>query len=140
MILTLPIEAEELIPHRLPMRLVDRLLEVDGRNGVVEASVAADSPLVSADGELEEVALIELMAQSYAAIKGYSDLACGNPIRQGFLVGVKKLVCLQPAHAGDLLRINIRTVAELDDFSVTEGEIWCGSEMISHGELKLWVN
>jgi len=140
MTLTLPMDAEKIVPHRLPMRLVDRLLEADGKNGVVEACVAADSPLVSRNGELEEVALIELMAQSYAAIKGYSDLTCGRPIKQGFLVGVKKLVRLQSARAGNLLRINIRTVAELDDFSVTEGEIWCGTEMISHGEIKLWVN
>lgn len=102
MTLTLPMEAEKLVPHRLPMRLIDRLMEADGKNGMVEACVSADSPLVSLDGELEEVALIELMAQSYAAIKGYSDLACGKPIKQGFLVGVKRLVRLHSAQAGDL--------------------------------------
>ena len=138
--LTLPIEVEELIPHRLPMRLIDRLLEIDGKNGVVEAMVAADCPLLSPDETLEDVALIELLAQSYAAIKGYCDRVDEKPVRQGFLVGIKKLVRLKSVQAGDHLRIDIRTIVEMDDFAIAEGEIWCGSEMVAHGEIKLWIN
>jgi predicted hotdog family 3-hydroxylacyl-ACP dehydratase len=138
--ITLPLAAEELIPHRLPMRLVDRLLEIDGKNGVVEAHIAADCPLVSAAGRLEDVALTELLAQAYAAVKGYADLLESRPVKQGFLVGIKKSVKLLPAQAGDRLSIKINTLAELEEFAVAEGEIWRGNELLARGEIKVWVH
>jgi predicted hotdog family 3-hydroxylacyl-ACP dehydratase len=137
---TLPLEAEGLIPHRLPMRLVDRLLEIDGKNGVVEARVNNDCPLVSVEGKLEDVALIELLAQAYAVVKGYCDLLDDCPVKQGFLVGIKKVDRLKGAKAGDRLLIKIRTLAELGDFAVAEGDIWCENEMIAQGEIKVWIH
>ena len=136
----LPLEAEQLIPHRLPMRLVDRLLEINGKNGVVEALVVTDCPLVSAVGQLEDAALTELLAQSYAAVKGYCDLKDGAPVKQGFLVGIKKITWLKSAQVGDCLRIDIRTLVELGDFAVAEGDVWCGNTMLAHGEIKVWIN
>ena len=136
----LPIEAEGLIPHRLPMRMVDRLLEIDGKNGVVEALVAVDCPLVSADGRLEDAALVELMAQAYATVKGYCDLIEKKPVKQGFLVGIKKVDRLLSAHMGDRLKININTLAELGDFAVAEGEVWRGEELLACGQIKVWVH
>lgn len=137
---SLPIAAEELIPHRLPMRLIERLLQIDGKNGVVEARVAADCPLVSGEGRLEDVALIELLAQSYAAVKGYADRIEAKPVKQGFLVGIKRLERLQSVMAGDLMEINIHTLAELDDFAVAAGEIWSDGQLLAQGEIKVWVH
>ena len=140
MALKLPLATEGLIPHRLPMRLVDRLLEVDGKNGIVDAVIDCHCPLVSAAGLLEDAALTELLAQAYAAVKGYIDLIEEKPVRQGFLVGIKKIVRLKSAMVGDCLRIDIRTVAELGDFAVAEGDIWRHDEMIARGEIKVWIN
>ncbi len=140
MSLSLPLPAEELIPHRLPMRLVDRLLEIDGKNGVVEASVAFDCPLVDADGTLEDIALVELIAQSYAALKGYLDQQENKPVRQGFLVGIKELAKLETVKAGESLRIEITTLGELEDFAVAEGLIWCAEKLVARGEIKVWIN
>jgi len=137
--LRLPLAAEELIPHRLPMRLVDRLLEIDGKNGVVEALIAADGPLVDARGLLEDVALSELLAQAYAAVKGYLDRLTELPVRQGFLVGIKKLVKLDSVHAAERLKIVVTTLGELEDFAVAEGEIWRGRELVARGEIKVWI-
>lgn len=136
----LPLAAEELIPHRLPMRLIDRFLEIEGKNGVVEAQVAAECPFVDAGGTLEEVAMIELIAQAYAALKGYLDRLQEKPVRQGYLVGIKKMNTLECARAGDRLRIDIRTLAELADFAIAEGQIWRGSELLARGEIKVWIN
>jgi predicted hotdog family 3-hydroxylacyl-ACP dehydratase len=140
MSMQLPLDAEGLIPHRLPMRLVDRLLEIDGKNGVVEALVAAECPLVDESGTLEDIALIELIAQGYAALKGYLDRLENKPTRQGFLVGIKKLVRLEAAKVGQRLRIEIKTLGELDDFAVAEGQIWCADKMVARGEIKVWIN
>lgn len=138
--LSLPLCTEELIPHRSPMRLIDRLIAVDGKNGVVEARVGRDQLLVSVDGRLEEAALIEIIAQSYAALKGYIDRRDQLPVRRGFLVGIKKIVCQAAVQADDLLQVHIRTIAELDDFAVAEGEIRHRDEVVAHGEIKVWIN
>jgi len=138
--LTLPLDAEKLIPHRLPMRLVDRLIAVDGKDGTIETEIAADNPLVSSDGELEGIALTELLAQAYAVIKGYNDLLNEAPVRQGFLVGIKKLSCAATARSGDLLRIEIRTVTELGDLAIAEGEVWRDKHKLASGEIKVWIN
>ena len=139
-VLSLPLAAEELIPHRLPMRLVEQLLEIDGKNGVVAAQVAAECPLVDTTGKLEDIALIELIAQSYAALKGYLDRLEEKPVRQGFLVGIKKLNWFGTALAGEQLLIKIRTLAELDDFAVAEGAIWRGDTLVASGEIKVWIS
>ncbi len=138
--LSLPLEAQELIPHRPPMRLVERLLEVDGKNGIVEARIGSAALLTDADGRLEDLALVEIMAQSYATLKGYIDRRDQRPVRQGFLVGIKKMVRHASVRADDLLQVHIRTIAELDDFAVAEGEIRCGDEVIAEGDVKVWIN
>ena len=137
--LTLPMPAEAFIPHRPPMRLVDRLISYDDSGGVVEASPTADCILVDADGALDEAGFVELLAQSYAVIKGYDDLLQGKEISEGYLVGVRKLSVTGRAHAGERLLIRIRTVGSFEGFAVAEGEIERGSETIASGTIKLWI-
>ncbi len=138
--LSLPLAAEELVPHRPPMLLVDRLIEVDGKNGIIEARVGRDSLLTDSAGRLEDVALIEIMAQSYATLKGYLDRRDQLPVRQGFLVGIKKIVRHASAGTDDLLRVHMRTIAELDDFAVAEGEIRRLGEVVAQGDIKVWIH
>ena len=138
--LTLPLTAESLVPHRSPMRLVDQLVEIEGKNGVVEALVDRNCPLVSEEGVLEKVALVELIAQSYAALKGYLDRVENKPVRQGFLVGIKSFVSLLPVYSGETLRITIETLGELEDFAVAEGKIWRSETLVGRGEIKIWIN
>ncbi|WP_432822807.1 3-hydroxyacyl-ACP dehydratase [Trichloromonas sp.] len=137
--LALPLPAEQLMPHRPPMRLVERLVAYAGQEGVVEAMVAADDLMVAGDGRLDEVALAELLAQAYAVVKGYGDSLSGNPVREGFLVGIRDVVFERAVFAGDQLRIAVRTVAAVEGFAVAEGEVWRGDEQVAHGSLKLWI-
>src|SRR5689334_6899018 len=116
--LTLPMPAETFIPHRPPMRLVDTLVSYEEMSGVVEAKPEAGSLLVNGAGKLDEVALVELLAQGYAVIKGYDDLYRGKQISEGFLVGVKRFRITGTAHAGELLRVHIRTVGSFEGFAV----------------------
>ncbi len=139
-LLSLPLAAEELIPHRLPMRLVEQLLEIDGKNGVVAAKISADCPLVDASGKLEDIALVELIAQGYATLKGYLDRLQQEPVRQGFLVGIKKQHWFESVQSGEQLLIKIRTLAEFGDFAVAEGEIWRGDVLVASGEIKVWID
>lgn len=137
--LALPISARRFIPHRPPMQLVDSLLEYADQGGVIEATVAPDSPLVDGDGSLDEVALVELLAQGYAVLKGYDDVLCGREISRGYLVGVKKLAVAGRAAAGDRLLVRIRTVGRFEGFAVADGEVEREGVVIAHGTIKLWI-
>jgi predicted hotdog family 3-hydroxylacyl-ACP dehydratase len=137
--LTLPLPAEEFIPHRPPMRLVERLLSYGDAAGEVEAILSADSVLVNTDGTLDAVALVELLAQGYAVVKGYDDRLQGKAVSEGYLVGVKKMRITGCAHAGERLLIRIRTVGSFEGFAVVEGEIAGASGIIASGTLKLWI-
>lgn len=137
--LKLPLPAEAFIPHRRPMRLVDNLISCSGTAGVVESNVSADCILIDAAGFLDGAAVVELLAQGYAVIKGYDDTLNGRDISEGYLVGVRKMRITGRAHAGDRLLINIRTVGSFEGFAVAEGEVMRGNETIASGSIKLWI-
>lgn len=137
--LTLPMPARTLIPHRPPMQLAQRLLSYGDQAGVVEAVFPADGILTAPDGAVDQVALVELLAQGYAVVKGYDDLLQGKEISRGYLVGLKKIRLTGAARAGETLLVRIRTVGSFEGFAVAEGEIERGGEIIAAGTLKLWI-
>ncbi len=136
----LPMAAEGLIPHRLPMRQIDRLVEYhEGEEATVEAVIDAANPLLDGDGQLAEVALVEMLAQAFAAVQGYADRMAGKPVGQGFLVGISKVEIEGTARVGDCLSIRIRPIATVDRFVVVEGEVLLGQQVLAAGKLKLWI-
>ena len=135
----LPAPAHLVIPHRPPMLLVDRLLSCGDKAGEAEAEVRPDWPLVDEDGELDSVALVELLAQSYALVRGYEALLAGSAMREGFLVGMRKMETPGRAAAGDRLRVTVRTEADLEGFAVASGEVRRGDEILAQGSIKVYT-
>ena len=137
--LTLPVDAEELIPHRRPVCMIDRLVEYRDESCVIETLIDSGNLLVDEDGTLDRVAYMELIAQAFAAFKGYHDMLQEKPVKKGFLVVVKHMECKGEASLGDLLRINVSTVSEVGGFAVAEGIVTRGDEVIASGTLTLWI-
>jgi 3-hydroxyacyl-[acyl-carrier-protein] dehydratase len=138
-ILPLPVPVEMLLPHRKPMCLVDRLVEFTDASGVVEALVGPESPLIGEDRSLDRIALIELMAQSYAAVRGYSDLLHDKEVKKGFLVAAKAIRINSVASVGDVLRISVTTTGEFGDFTLADGVVTKGGEVLASGNITVWV-
>lgn len=120
------------------MRLVDSLLACDETTGSAETVLTPGHPLLTGSGELEPVALLELLAQSYAAIKGYRDSLSGRPVRKGFLVGVQRLEFFAPAREGDRLVIRLRETGTVGAFFLAEGEVLRDETILAEGALRLW--
>ena len=135
-----PIPAHILVPHQKPMLLIDRLLSCDNSTGVVEAIIRDENIFAGENGRLDSAALIELMAQSYAAIEGYRCLSDNLPVRQGFLVGMQQIDIKGQAFVGDCLNIKITPVAIVGQFAVVAGEVLRQEETIVTGNLKLWIS
>jgi predicted hotdog family 3-hydroxylacyl-ACP dehydratase len=138
--LQLPMDVAVLIPHRAPLRLVDRLLEAVDQYGVVESVVHPGSVLLDHDGVLDPVAMIELMAQAYAALKGYKDLTSDLPPKRGFLVGIRNFNVTGRVLVEDRLQIRVETIGSMGGFAVAAGEVWQGKNVVAEGTIKVWVS
>jgi predicted hotdog family 3-hydroxylacyl-ACP dehydratase len=137
--ISLPIDAEQLVPHRRPVCMIDRLVEYRDESGVVEALIRSGNILVGEDGVLDCIAYMELIAQAYAAFKGYRDMLHEEPVKKGFLVVVKHMECKREAFLGDILRINVLTISEVGGFAVAEGTVTRDDEVLATGGLTLWI-
>lgn len=99
---------EHVIPHRAPMRLIDRLLEADDAHALVEADIPAQGRFVR-DGSMPTWVGIELMAQAIAAWAGARARRRGEPVPLGMLLGTRKLEIRRATlPAGATLRIQAR--------------------------------
>lgn len=78
----------ELVPQRPPMLLLDAVLGWDGATLRCAATVGADWLLL--DGEdVPAAALLEVMAQTVAALHGLQGRARGEPVHVGLLMGCR---------------------------------------------------
>ena len=137
-ILFLPVDAARLVPHKPPMLLIDRLLEVKERASLCEMTVRADMLFVGKDGKLDDASYPEIISQAIAAQEGFRKLGSRSPQQEGFLLGVKNLAVSGSARIGDTLRISVFKVAKYGDFGIIQGEITNGDTVIARGELKVW--
>lgn len=137
--LDFPIPAEQLIPHRLPLRLVDRLLDYDGLQGVVESTFLPGSICLRDDGSIEQPAMVELIAQSFAAVKGFADHQEGKRVDKGYLVGVRQFVFQGTAYANERLLIYITKTGETDEFAMAEGRVTRDQEVLAFGNVMVWI-
>lgn len=137
--LALPMPAEMLVPHRPPLRLAGHLLEFAGQTGIVESVIGPDNIFLKEDGSLPLLAMVELIAQASAAVKGYDDLRQGKGIKKGFLVDIRETRFIGRCFQGDTLHVRVEIIRTISGFSVIHGEVEKKGDIIATGTLKLWV-
>jgi len=131
--------ADLLVPHRPPLCLAGRLLEFTGQTGVVESVIGPDNIFLKEDGSLPSLAMVELIAQASAAVKGYDDLRQGKGIKKGFLVDIREIRFTGRCFKGDTLHVRVEIVRTISGFSVIHGEVERKGDITATGTLKLWV-
>jgi 3-hydroxyacyl-[acyl-carrier-protein] dehydratase len=136
----LPVEASALVPQRPPMLAIDRLTVFEEDvGGTVESFIRPDSPLVDADGSVEATLFVELIAQSFAAVKGYEDAKKGKGVAKGFLVEAKRFEVFGTARAGETLSVIIRKTGETEEFALAEGTVMREETVLASGSVMVWV-
>jgi predicted hotdog family 3-hydroxylacyl-ACP dehydratase len=85
---TTAIPVAELVPHRPPLLLIDRLESHDAGGSVARAAIRADNVFLEG-GAVPAWAGIEYMAQTIAAHAGAAARLRGEPSAIGFLVGTR---------------------------------------------------
>lgn len=87
----------DVIPHRAPMILIDRIEKYDTESACCSVTIKTDSPFY--DEKQQGVASYignEYMAQSIAAFSGAHALDNGGEVTIGFLLGSRKYKTFQP--------------------------------------------
>jgi radical SAM protein with 4Fe4S-binding SPASM domain len=137
-IMFLPVDVARVIPHKPPMLLIDRLLEINERSSVSEITVRDDMIFVDQNGHLDDASYPEIISQAVAAQEGFRRFGGRNPLIEGFLLGIKNLEILGNSFVGDTLRISLYKKAKFGDFGILNGEVYKADELIARGEIKVW--
>ncbi len=133
-------EITKLIPQREPIRMVDKLMDVDGDVAQTVLTVRPDNYFIDEDGLLAEPGLIEHIAQSASAFAGHKALEAGAttpPV--GYIGEVKKFHCYRRPYVGDELRTKIIMGAEVDGVTIISGETSVGDEVVADTQMKIFI-
>lgn len=131
---------KSLIPHRSPMLLVDRILDVGETSGVAITTIAPDHLFLRSDGTLAPETYCELIAQGFGACESYRRVQNGLTINGGgFLVSMRDMQFLAPAHAGDELIIKTNKVDECFDTYIVRGEVFRQEMLLAQGTIYIFV-
>ncbi|HEX3694693.1 MAG TPA: hypothetical protein VH374_04820 [Polyangia bacterium] len=128
----------DLVPHKPPMLLLDRVVAHDADSVTCEVVIAADSPFVE-NGRVPAVIGIEYMAQCVATFAGLSAHAGGKPPRIGFLLGCRELTLAVDAFlVGDALLVEARRAWGDSDLGNFVCRVQRGGETVASGTLNVY--
>ena len=119
-------ELMQLLPHRYPMLLIDRLVDIaPGESGVGVKNVTYNEPFFPGHFPqkpvMPGVLIVEAMAQSAAAFTAYTEeLDVENKIV--LFMGVDRARFRRPVVPGDQLRIRVSTTQKRPPVWKFEGE------------------
>lgn len=131
---------DTLVPHKKPMLLVDEILSVTEPDARVKSVVRPDHLFLRADGTLAPEALIEIVAQSFAACEAQRrELAGLSTDGGGYMASVRDFEIFTPVRQWDEL---VTRVTLKDDFMGTRivaGEIFRGAEKAATGTVYIFM-
>lgn len=81
---------EDLLPHRSPMILLHGVEDVGEETIVCSVKLHDGSPFVE-NGSVAALVAVEYMAQCVAAHAGFEAFRRGEPVRIGYLIGVRRM-------------------------------------------------
>ena len=133
----LPMCAVGLIPQQPPMKMVDKLLSVGERKATVEFAVEESNIFLDEDGNLENVAYIEMVAQAAALFNGFRTRHHDED-PAGFLLGAKSFKFHGGVKAGDHLVVAAYKDTGFGAFSIVNGTVSRGDELLAEGQIKIY--
>ena len=131
-----PLQAEELIPQRNPIILVDRLLDSDETATVSDFLVRKVCVFVD-NGRLVSAGLLENIAQTCALRIGY--LNRGQQVRIGVVGAVKNFTVHRLPSVGETLITTVKETLYIDPALVVSAETCVGSERVASCEMKVFL-
>jgi predicted hotdog family 3-hydroxylacyl-ACP dehydratase len=136
---TMPGEIETFLPHRAPMRWIEALIDCTDNRATATARFDCDDFAV-ANGKVLETALVECVAQTIAAAKGYraQKKAQGTAaVEAGMLVAISCFRIEGSPAPGKELLIEVCELKQYGPMLLVSGSVSCEGQEIAAGELTL---
>ncbi len=133
---------QELLPHRYPFLLVDRIIELEDTKRIVGIkNVTANEQFFQGHfpGQpiMPGVLLLEVMAQVGGVLARKTAEGKGRPTV--FLTGIEKAKFRRPVVPGDQLRVEVEVVRRKDPFWKMAGRITVDSALVCEGTMTAMV-
>lgn len=116
-------DIETLIPHRCPMRIVEQVRAATDETIETVSTVRDTWPTVQ-NGNARTVMLIELVAQTAAALAGWMERNETTAKGHGYLVGVPHAELRRPVvPVGTVLYCSAHVTQAIDNFRAFDGRV-----------------
>jgi 3-hydroxymyristoyl/3-hydroxydecanoyl-(acyl carrier protein) dehydratase len=129
---------QEYIPQREPFVMIDALEESSDVLFVTSFTVRQGHIFV-VDGFFTEPGLVENMAQTAAAGKGYNAKHAGGEPAVGYIGALKNLYVNRLPKVGDTLQTEMRMMHQIGKATVAEGKVFVNGEEIAGCEMKIFI-
>ena len=134
------IQIMEILPHRYPFLLVDRVLEMEpGKRIVALKNVTMNEPFFQGHFPghpvMPGVLIIEAMAQ-VAAIMAYCTSGSTADKKVSYFMAIDNARFRKPVKPGDTLRIEIETIFHKRGIWSVAGKTYVGDTLVTEAELK----
>ena len=128
----------ELIPQQKPFVFVEELIYCDNKK-CETAFTINDGIIFLKSDKFQEPGLVENIAQTCATLIGfYNKFTNNGNIKLGFIGGIKNLQILRLPEIGEKLNTVVETVADIGPAKIANATIYCNSEIIATGEMKIF--
>jgi 3-hydroxyacyl-[acyl-carrier-protein] dehydratase len=132
----------QLLPHRYPFLMIDRIIEVDSDNSAIGIkNVSVNEPVFQGhfpgNPVFPGVLIIEGMAQTAGAIAIAADKAQGPHLV--YMVTVDKCKFRKPARPGDVIEYHIRKIRRRSAMGWYEARAMVGTTLIAEAEVGAMV-
>ena len=132
------IAIDDLIPHRGRMKLIGAIVEVSNDIAVTSAVVADTWPLCDG-GSVNQIALIEVAAQTAGVLSCWKKGESRSAFIAGMLTGIKSaefFVDKVPLHAEVITTAT--TMYSLEDYEAIEATVMLGEQCLCKVQLQIF--
>ena len=134
-----PADARQCIPHRPPIVFVDSAAETAPQVCASEYRVPPGTPYTDGSGKLLPEAMLEVMAQCFAACTGMEAMKQGKEVTRGYLAGIKGFRVHSTASVGDLLHAECSIRASIGGVHAVSCTVWRGDDAVAEADLKIFI-
>ncbi|MHB1652422.1 MAG: 3-hydroxyacyl-ACP dehydratase FabZ [Desulfitobacteriaceae bacterium] len=130
-------EIQQIIPHRYPFLLVDRIIELEeGKRAVGIKNVSGNEPFFQGHFPdypiMPGVLIIEALAQVGAVAVLRKEEFAGQ---LALFAGLDKVRFKRPVFPGDQLRLEVELIKFRGSLGIAEGKAFVGGELVAQGKL-----
>lgn len=133
-------EISTLIPHRPPMLLVDEVVRIEEKKGVVRAVIKDGHLFLRDDGTLLPEVYCELIAQGFGACEAVRRLQQGQSIDGGgYLASIRDFQLFHPARVGEELLICSEKIDACFGTHIVRGEVFCNGKRLAQATVYIYM-